>query len=87
MDVLRVVLCDQLDHHVAALQGLDPKNGTFLMMEVRDETEYVPNHKQKLVHVLSVMRHFATELRDAAGQVEYVELDASENTGSFTGEV
>eukprot|EP00903_Cladosiphon_okamuranus_P002921 g2919.t1 len=33
------------------------------------------------------MRHFAKELAHANWQVEYVELDHPENTGSFTGEV
>lgn len=85
--VLRVVLRDRLSHDVAALQGLDPNNDAVLMMEVRGETEYAPHHKQKLVLVLPAMRHFAAEHRDAGVQIEYVELDASENTGSFTGEV
>ena len=87
MDVLRVVLGDQLSRDVAALQGLNPKRDAVLMMEVRDETEYVPHHKQKLVLILSAMRHFAAELRDTGIQVEYVNLDDSENTGSFTSEV
>ena len=69
MDVLRVVLGDQLSHDVAALQGLDPDQDAVLMMEVRDETEYVPHHKQKLVLILSAMRHFAAELRELASRL------------------
>ena len=87
MDVLRVVLGDQLSRDVAALQGLNPKRDAVLMMEVRDETEYVPHHKQKLVLILSAMRHFAADLREAGIRVEYVNLDDPDNTESFTGEL
>ena len=59
---------------------------TVLMKDVQNDTEYVPHKKQKLALVLSSMRHFAAYLRDAGGQVEYVELDASENTGNFDGQ-
>ena len=87
MDVLRVVLGDQLSRDVAALQGLNLERDAVLMMEVRDETEYVPHHKQKLVLILSAMRHFAADLRESGIRVEYVELDDPENKGSFTGEL
>lgn len=87
MDVLRIVLGDQLSRDVAALRGLDPARDAVLMMEVQDEAEYVPHHKQKLVLILSAMRHFAMELKADGIPVEYVELDDPGNTGSFTGEV
>jgi deoxyribodipyrimidine photolyase-related protein len=57
------------------------------MMEVAAETTYVRHHKQKIVLVLSAMRHFAELLRRRGITVDYVELDAAENTGSLTTEV
>jgi deoxyribodipyrimidine photolyase-related protein len=57
------------------------------MMEVAAETNFVPHHKQKLVLILSAMRHFAAELRGKGLRVHYIELDDPENTGDFTGEV
>ncbi len=57
------------------------------MMEVMAENTYVPHHKQKIVLVLSAMRHFAGELRQNGINVDYVALDAPENTGSLTTEI
>jgi deoxyribodipyrimidine photolyase-related protein len=85
--VLRVVLGDQLTRDVAALRDIDTARDIVLMAEVSDETTYVPHHKQKIVLILSAMRHFAAELRAAGVTVDYVRLDDPANTGSFTGEV
>ncbi|MES2713360.1 MAG: cryptochrome/photolyase family protein [Pseudomonadota bacterium] len=84
---LRVVLGDQCSHALSALEGLDPERDTVLMMEVQDECTYVPHHQQKIVLVLSAMRHFAAELEAKGVRVAYVRLDAEGNTGSFSGEV
>ncbi len=57
------------------------------MVEVQEEATYVRHHKKKIAFLFSAMRHFAEELREAGWTVDYVTLDADENTGSFTGEV
>ena len=59
MTVLRIILGDQLSVDLAALTDLDPGLDTVLMMEVTSESTYVRHHKQKIVLVLSAMRHFA----------------------------
>jgi deoxyribodipyrimidine photolyase-related protein len=87
MTTLRVILGDQLSHTLSALDGLDVARDTVLMMEVAGETGYVAHHRQKLVLVLSAMRHFAAELRAAAVVVDYVELEAPGNTGTLEGEL
>ncbi|TDQ85519.1 deoxyribodipyrimidine photolyase-related protein [Dongia mobilis] len=87
MRALRLVLGDQLCDDIAALRGLDPAQDVVLMLEVAAETTYVPHHKQKLVLVLSAMRHFAAELMARGIRVDYVALDDPANTGSFDGEV
>jgi len=46
----------------------------------------LPHHKQKIVLVISAMRHFAAELRQSGVMVDYIRLDES-NMGSFTGEL
>jgi deoxyribodipyrimidine photolyase-related protein len=84
---LRVILGDQLSLDVAALAGLDPLHDTVLMMEVQEENTHVRHHKQKLVLVLSAMRHFAGTLRARGVDVDYVALDAPGNTGDFCGEI
>lgn len=58
-----------------------------LMAEVNDEATYVRHHKQKLVLVLSAMRHFAASLRAEGMRVDYIQLDDEGNSGSFTGEL
>ena len=87
MTVLRIILGDQLSLDLAALTDLDPGLDTVLMMEVASESTYVRHHKQKIVLVLSAMRHFAEALRRRGVQVNYIKLDAPDNTGSFTTEV
>jgi deoxyribodipyrimidine photolyase-related protein len=80
------VLGDQLTRNVASLQ--DYEDGDVVVMaEVAGETTYVKHHKQKIVFVLSAMRHFAEELRAEGIAVDYIRLDDAGNTGSITGEL
>jgi deoxyribodipyrimidine photolyase-related protein len=87
MTTLRLILGDQLSHGLSALADLDPARDIVLMVEVHDETTYVPHHKQKIALILSAMRHFAAELTAKGVRVDYVKLDETGNTGSFAGEV
>ncbi len=87
MSVLRVVLGDQLSLGLSALAGLDPGRDTIVMIEVAEEFTNVPHHKQKIVLVLSAMRHFADELRRRGWLVDYARLDAPDNSGALTAEV
>ncbi len=87
MTVLRVVFGDQLSFDLSALADLDPVADVVLMMEVREECVQVRRHKQKIALVLSAMRHFAEALRERGVTVDYVELDAPDNTGGFTTEL
>ena len=87
MGILRIILGDQLSFDVAALAGLDPARDIVLMMEVVEENTYVGHHKQKIVLVLSAMRHFAEALIKRGVTVDYVKLDAPDNSGALTTEV
>jgi deoxyribodipyrimidine photolyase-related protein len=84
---LRVVLGDQCSRSLSTLQDLDPARDVVLMMEVQDECTYVPHHPQKIVLILSAMRHFARALEARGVRVDYVRLDDPANTHSFSGEV
>ena len=86
MGTLRLILGDHLSRDVAALDGLEAGD-VVLMVEVAEETTYVPHHKQKIAFILSAMRHFARELGAEGIVVDYVRLDDPANSGSFTGEV
>ncbi len=81
------ILGDQLSLDLASLKRGDRGCDVVLMVEVAEETTYVRHHKQKIVLILSAMRHFAEALRKDGWTVDYVRLDDLENTGSFAGEV
>jgi deoxyribodipyrimidine photolyase-related protein len=85
--ILIPVLGDQLSLDLSSLRGIDPTDGTILMMEVAEETTYVRHHKTKLAYILSAMRHHAEALRMAGWRVDYIRLDDPDNSGSFTGEI
>ena len=87
MSVLRIILGDQLSSGISALADLDRDRDVVLMMEVTEENTYVPHHKQKIVLVLSAMRHFADALRETGVSVDYVTLDDPDNTGDLTTEM
>ena len=84
---LRIVLGDQLSHEISALDDLDAARDVVLMMEVAEESTTVQHHKQKIVLVLSAMRHFAEELRRRGVTVDYVSLDSPDNSGNFVTEM
>jgi deoxyribodipyrimidine photolyase-related protein len=85
--VMRMVLGDQLSAAISSLADLDPAQDVVLMAEVRAECTYVKHHQQKIVLVLSAMRHFAAELRARGVRVEYVALEDAGNTHSLRGEM
>ena len=84
---LVMVFGDQLDLDSSLLQELDPAQDAVLMLEVRHEAEYVPQHVQRLVLFFSAMRHFAHELTGRGLPVIYVELEDSNNRGDFQAEL
>jgi deoxyribodipyrimidine photolyase-related protein len=87
MTTLIPILGDQLSAHISSLSGQDKGKCIILLVEVDEETSYVPHHKAKIAYILSAMRHHAIQLRDDGWPVDYVKLDDPENSGSFTGEL
>ena len=72
MTTLIAVLGDQLSHRLSALNGQDKNHTVILMVEVDEETTYVPHHKAKVAYILSAMRHHAGSLREAGWAVDYI---------------
>lgn len=87
MAALRFITGDQLSPGLSALDGIDPDRDVVLMVEVAEETTYVPHHPKKIAFILAAMRHFADELRARGYRVDYVALEDRDNTGSFDGEL
>jgi len=79
----RLILGDQLnpDHSWFAEQRSDV---IYLMMEVRQETDYVLHHAQKIIAIFAAMRDFAQRLHDAGHRVRYIHIDDADNHPSLT---
>ena len=84
---LIVVFGDQLDHTSAAFDNVDRSEDAVLMMEVKREATYIPQHKLRLALFFSAMRHFAQDLKDRGHTVHYATLDDPDNCGSFAEEI
>ena len=83
MTALRVILGDQLSHHIATLRHADKQNDIILMAEVMTEATYVKHHKKKIAFIFSAMRHFAIELEHKGYTVDYLKLDDRRKTDSL----
>jgi len=66
-----LVLGDQLDRRTGALKDATPGGDRIVMVEAFGKLRERPWHRHKLTYILSAMRHFAAELRDAGFEVDY----------------
>ena len=81
---LRLILGDQLNLHHPWFNTID-KNISYVLMEMRQETDYAPHHIQKVVGFFGAMRHFSHVLKTKGHQVIYLKLDDIENQQTLTG--
>ncbi len=79
---LRLILGDQLNTNHSWFEGVD-SNMTYVLMEVRTESDYATHHIQKVVGFFAAMRAFAAELEAKNHQVIYIKLNAEDNLQSF----
>jgi len=75
---LRLVLGDQLNSRHSWFSQTNDEV-VYLMMEMKQETNYVKHHIQKLVAFFSAMRTFKTELEADGHTFIYFRLDDQEN--------
>ncbi|RUO29006.1 cryptochrome/photolyase family protein [Aliidiomarina sedimenti] len=79
---IRLILGDQLNvSHSWFHQQRD--DTLYVMMEIRQETDYVRHHKQKLLAFFAAMRAFANALSNRH-EILYLALDSRQNTHSLT---
>ncbi|WP_425636822.1 cryptochrome/photolyase family protein [Algoriphagus yeomjeoni] len=76
---LRLILGDQLNSQHSWFEEQDSST-TYLMLEMRQETDYVPHHIQKVIAFFLSMRNFAKDLETKGHQVIYISLDAKDNS-------
>ncbi|MBV6864361.1 cryptochrome/photolyase family protein [Xanthomonas euvesicatoria] len=79
---LRLVLGDQLDPQHSWFATRDA-GVVYVLMEVRQETDYVLHHAQKVLAIFAAMRAFAAGLRRAGHRVRYVTIDNASNRQSI----
>ena len=78
MKTLRLILGDQLNINHSWLEKTDD-NVFYLMAEMRQETDYVKHHIQKIVAFFLSMRNFAATLKANGHQVIYFEITDKDN--------
>ncbi|MBM9538432.1 cryptochrome/photolyase family protein [Desulfobulbus alkaliphilus] len=87
MKTLRLILGDQLSDSITSLRDINPASDVVFMAEVNGEITRAPHHKQKIVLILSAMRHFARRLQTRGVNVDYITVDDPANTQSLDGEI
>ena len=75
---LRLILGDQLNLQHSWYETID-ESVCYVMFEMRQETDYVQHHVQKVVAFFAAMRQFAKTLESQGHQVIYLTLDAPNN--------
>ncbi|MDX1314699.1 MAG: cryptochrome/photolyase family protein, partial [Eudoraea sp.] len=75
---LRLILGDQLNSEHSWFQEVDPKV-VYLMAEMRQETDYVKHHIQKVVAFFRSMRNFADHLKNQGHQLVYFRISDPDN--------
>jgi len=79
---LRLILGDQLNcQHSWFTEHRD--DVVYVMMEVRQETDYVLHHAQKIIAIFAGMRDLARRLREDGHRVHYLAIDDADNTQSL----
>ena len=84
MSTLRLVMGDQLTHHLASLREADKMSDVIVMGELSAEATSVRHHKKKIALIFAAMRHFAKELTEAGFQVIYQHYDHDHGANNFS---
>ena len=71
---LRLILGDQLNLQHRWFSETDDAT-IYVLMEVRQETDYVLHHAQKILAIFAAMRDLARQLRESGHKVHYVAID------------
>lgn len=75
---LRLILGDQLNARYRWFSEVQD-DVVYVMMEVRQETDYVLHHAQKILAIFAAMRDLARRLGEAGHRVHYLAIDDPRN--------
>jgi deoxyribodipyrimidine photolyase-related protein len=84
MSTVRLILGDQLNSRHSWFERTDP-DVVYLMAEMRQETDYVRHHIQKVVGFFAAMRAFKEEMTSRGHRFRYFRLDNADNPQHLTG--
>lgn len=79
---LRLILGDQLNPEHSWFATVQPEV-VYVLMEMRQETDYVLHHAQKIIAIFAGMRELARQLREAGHRVHYLAIDDPANRQSL----
>lgn len=79
MKVLRLLLGDQLNIKHSWFKNTD-RDVLYCLFEMKQETDYVKHHIQKLIGFFAAMRQFHSDLTNMGHQVSYFKINDKENT-------
>ena len=82
MNKLRLILGDQLNINHSWFKETDP-SVIYVMMEIKDETNYVLHHIQKILATFAAMRFFSKQLIHKGFKVTYIKINEKGNKQSF----
>jgi deoxyribodipyrimidine photolyase-related protein len=83
MKTLRLILGDQLNYNHSWFATNDD-NVTYVLMEIRQETDYVSHHAQKVIGIFAAMYNFSSYLRKNGHNVFHLMINDSGNKQSLT---
>ncbi|RZT10844.1 deoxyribodipyrimidine photolyase-related protein [Duganella sp. CF402] len=82
MTTLRLILGDQLNCEHSWFQQVRD-DVIYVLMEVRQETDYVLHHAQKIIAIFAAMRAFSARLHADGHKVHYIAIDDADNLQSL----
>ena len=78
MNTLRLILGDQLNYQHSWYKTISEPT-IYCMFEMRQETDYVKHHIQKVVGFFAAMQEFKKYLMSQGHKIVYLTLDDSSN--------
>lgn len=82
MKILRLILGDQLNPNHSWFKNIDDEI-LYVLMEVKQETNYVLHHAQKILAIFAAMRDFKNTLTKYNHQAIYLKINEKSNQQSF----
>ena len=82
MKTLRLILGDQLNPNHSWFKNIDDEI-IYVLMEIKQETNYVLHHAQKIIAIFAAMRDFHSSLTKMGHHVIYLKINDQVNQHSF----